>query len=300
MRTVRTAVLVLTSAVVILACDVSSLPLPNLSSTATFVPPPPAATDTPVLAPTATPTPVVAEPSPTFTAIPPIGSPEVMGRSVDYRNLRFVIPDGLSTDTTSSYVTDVELPYINPSNGPMPEHIKVMINGYPIQGATLQPQVHVFPVSLYAKYSDLTQQMMSTLENSQFLDGQPLPAGLPEGPFDAHVASVEFANGRGIRYLTQFDEAALPANNREMIYYFQGITLKADYYVQVILPVQAPFLAANGDPNSPVPAGGIPFNMDDLGAYFQAVSDKLNATPPDQFNPPLAVLDALVRSIAVK
>ncbi len=70
--------------------------------------------------------------------------------------------------------------------------------------------------------------------------------------------------------------------------------------VEAVLPVQAPFLPADYNQLTPLPAGGVPFNMDDLGSYFQNISDKLNATPPDGFTPSLATLDALMRSISIK
>ena len=127
--------------------------------------------------------------------------------------------------------------------------------------------------------------------------GQPLPKNLPAGSFSAAVQSVNFANGNGIRYLTQFDQSPLPVNNRELFYYFHGITNNGTYYVQVILPVQAPFLAPDENPNSSLPRNGIPFHSDQ--SYFNAIAQQLNTTPPDQFSPSLASLDALVQSITI-
>ena len=99
--------------------------------------------------------------------------------------------------------------------------------------------------------------------------------------------------------MKEIDQAVLPVNNRELIYYFHGLTDSGDFYVEAILPLQAPFLAADEDPASPLPPGGIPFKMDNLGSYFQDVANKLNATPPDGFTPSLTTLDALIQSIFV-
>ena len=49
------------------------------------------------------------------------------------------------------------------------------------------------------------------------------------------------------------------SDNRELFYYFHGITNDGNYYVQVILPVQAPFLAPDENPNSPAAAERHPF-----------------------------------------
>jgi hypothetical protein len=226
--------------------------------------------------------------------------PATQGTSISFNNVSFVIPQGLANGTTNSTTTDIELPYINPSIGAMPQHIRVVFNGYSIHGTLLDPQIAVFKSAEYAQYTDLTQQIISTLHNLQYVQGQPLPQGLPVGPFNAQVKAIDFTNGHGLRYLTQFDEAPLPVNNHELIYYYQGLTTDGQYYVQVILPLQAPFLPPDENPNSSLPASGIPFNADQLQSYFSAVTQRLNTTTPDQFSPPLTALDELIQSIEIK
>jgi hypothetical protein len=264
----------------------------------------PAASPTPTSAPAASKTPFPPTsglPTAAPSALPAASStPAPSGTSISFSDLRLVIPDGLSSGTTNTTSADVEFPFTNPSNGDMPHHTKLILNGYPVQGTALQPQVHVFPAAEYGQYADLTKQVISALQGLQYLDGQPLPAGFPDGPFNAHVGAVNFSNGTGIRYLTQFDQAPLPVNNDELIYYFHGLSSDGSKYVQVILPVQAPFLAPDNNPASPLPTDGIPFTMDQLDAYFAAVASKLNATAPSQFVPSLDTLDALVQSIAVQ
>ena len=202
--------------------------------------------------------------TPTITA-----SPVPQGLSVTYTNLNLLIPPGLASGTTNATTTGVEFPYINPSFGNMPQHTKIILNGYPIQGASLQPQILVFRAEEYSRYGNGNQQFISGLRSVHYQHGQPLPQGLPAGPFSADVQSLNFINGNGIRYLTQFDESPLPVNNHELIYYFHGISNDGSYYVQAILPVQAPFLAPDENPNSPLPRNGIPFHSDQ--PYFNAI-----------------------------
>ncbi|MGA7193703.1 MAG: hypothetical protein WBW94_08740 [Anaerolineales bacterium] len=237
------------------------------------------AAQTPAITPTAT-------ASPTPQALP-----------VSYVNINLLIPSNLANNTTNVTTTDIEPPYINPSAGQMPQHTKIILNGYPVQGASWQPQILVFRADQYAHYGNGNQQFISGLRNLHYQHGQSLPGNLPSGQFNADIQSVNFVNGTGIRYLTQFDESPLPANNRELFYYFHGITNDGNYYVQVILPVQAPFLAPDENPNSPLPRNGIPFHSDQ--SYFNAIAQQLNATPPDQFSPSLTSLDALIQSITV-
>lgn len=239
-------------------------------------------------------------PAPANTAAPASTSTAgPQGSTVSFNDLSLTLPANLASGTTNSASADVEFPYINPSAGDMPEHTKMVLNGYQPQGTVLEPQVLVFPAAAYAQYTDLTGQIISTLQGLQYTAGQPLPQGLPAGQFSAQVLAVKFTNGRGLRYLTQFDQAPLPVNNRELIYYFHGLTNDGSKYVEVILPIQAPFLAPDENPSSPLPTGGIPFAMDQFEAYLTQVAQKLDATSPDQFSPSLGALDALVQSISI-
>jgi hypothetical protein len=221
------------------------------------------------------------------------------GLSVSYSNVRLVIPVGLASGTTNSTTTDVEFPYVNPSGGPMPQHTKIILNGYPLQGTMFEPQITVFRAAEYAQYGPLTQSMVSALQGLQYVAGQPLPKGLPAGDFDAQTQAIDFPNGRGIRFLTQFDQAPLPVNNHELFYYFQGLTTGGSDYVQAILPLQVPFLAPDANPASPLPPGGVAFDLPEIQIYFDAVAEKLNATPPGTFQPTLTSLDALIQSLQV-
>lgn len=224
-------------------------------------------------------------------------TPAMQGVLVSYKNASFTIPQGLANGTTNTTTAGIEFPYINPSVGDMPQHIKIVLNSYAVQGTSLDPQITIFNSTEYAKYTDLTQQIISTLQNLQYAQGQPLPQGLPAGQFNAQVQAVNFANGHGIRYLTQVDQSPIPVNNRELFYYFNGITNDGNYYVQVILPLRAPFLAPDENPHSTLPTNGIPFHADQ--SYFNAIAQQLNATPPDQFSPSLSLLDALIQSMSV-
>jgi hypothetical protein len=239
-------------------------------------------------------------PAPTQHPISSAPSESVIpdGTNVSIGGISFLLPNGMGSDATSVNTTDVEFPYVNPSLGDMPQHIKITLNNYAVQGTMFQPQIMVFKAPEYAQYSEMTTQIISVL--LQFSDGQPLPEGLPEGPaFNAQIHGITFQNGKGIRYLTQFDQSPMPANNQELIYYFHGMTNDGQYYIQAILPVQAPFLAADGNPNTPLPADGVLFRMDDFAGYTAAITQKLNATDTFSFTPYLAHLDSMMESLQV-
>lgn len=221
------------------------------------------------------------------------------GTPVNTAGVSFFIPNGVANDATSVMTSDTEYPYSNPSGGDMPQHVKLTLNLYALNGTTYQPQIIIFRSAEYAQYSDLTAGIVAALQSLQYVDGQPLPENLDGALFTAQTHAINFQNGHGIRLLNQTGQAPGPVNNQDLFYYFQGITNDGQYYIEAILPINAPFLPANFDINAPVPADGIPFNMDDFGAYFNAVTQKLNETDTFSYTPYLEYLDAMMESLQV-
>jgi hypothetical protein len=101
--------------------------------------------------------------------------------------------------------------------------------------------------------------------------------------------------------VTQYAQAFYPINNHDLFYHFEGLTSDGQYYIIAILPINAPSLAADDNLDSPLPADGIPFdfNSSDPGAYFEAITQKLNTTAPEAFTPSLTALDALINSLKI-
>ncbi len=221
------------------------------------------------------------------------------GTLVNTAEVSFLIPNGIANEATSTMTTEVEYPYINPSNGDMPQHIKLTLNSYALNGTQYQPRILIFHSAEYAQYSEKTAATINTMQTSQYVDAQPLPESL-DSEFNAQVHAVNFKNGHGVRYLTQVFTNFLPVNNRDLFYYYQGTTDDGQYYVQAILPITTPFLAADDNPNTPLPTDGIPFNTDDFSVYLNTVAEKLNTTDTFSFTPYLDHLDALIESLQVK
>jgi hypothetical protein len=206
----------------------------------------------------------------------------------------------VANDAVSVLNTNVEYPYINPSAGDMPLHPTIRLDLYALNATIFDPHIMIFRTSEYSQYSELTAGIISSLQSLQYTDGQPLDPNLDGPTYTAQIHAINFKNGHGIRYLTQVGQAPAPANNEEMFYYFQGLTNDGQYYVQAVMPINAPYLPANGNPNTPLPADGIPFNLDDIPGYFTAITQKLNTTETFGFNPYLDALDEMIESIQVK
>lgn len=249
------------------------------------------------------------ESSPDESSAPTSASPEAPtqeagqltphGTPFNSAEVSFFIPNGVANDATSAMNTNVEYPYINPGGGDMPQHLTATLNLYTLTGKINEPQIMVFRAAEYAQYSELTAKIVESLKGLQYVDGQPLNEYLDGPTFTAQIHGLNFQNGSGIRYLTQVSMDIMPADNQGMFYYFQGLTSDGIYLVQATLPINVPFLAADSNPNTPLPADGIPFNRDDPTEYFDALIQRLDSTDSFNFTPYMDALDEMIQSIQV-
>ena len=217
--------------------------------------------------------------------------------------LNAILPNGLASGASTSVTTEVEFPYINPSVGDMPAHSKYLLENYLLVGSIHQPHVLIFKSDEYAGYSELTQEIISTLQSFDPDSGSPVPDQLYSGMLTAQVQGINFQNGRGLRYLTQAGQSPAPINNSGLFYYFQGLSEDGSYYIAAILPTSATYLVADENPTSPLPVDGIPFdfeNFDAVPKYFETMTTKLNDSSPAEFTPSIEVLDKFVESFLIQ
>ncbi len=191
-----------------------------------------------------------------------------------------------------------------------PQHLRIRLPDYPLQGRFHQPMVYVYPAtSLLAVNDGAAYNIQKLQELLGAGSGSAVsPNDLPgvfffnaAGLFASRFAPVAFQNGRGVRWLTQYAQEFAPVNNHELFYLYQGLTADQAYYVLAVLPVSHPALAADDNPNAAVPPGGVPFPEDWTQAegYYAQIRQMLAAAPPDSFTPRLSELDALVRSLKI-
>ena len=247
--------------------------------------------------------------SPASTSIPaapqPTNTPQDGGQltpngtQVDTAEISFMIPNGIANDAASISTTEIELPYITPGFGDMPQHAKITLNLYDLSGTTVEPEILIFRANEYSGYSELTALMIGEIQSLQYTDGQPLPEHLGSN-FSVQIHGVNFQNGHGVRYLTQIMTNFMPINNRDLYYYYQGMTDDGKFFIQATLPINTAFLPADDSPNTPLPIDGIPFSMEDFGGYIDTVTQKLNSTDTFSFNPYLNHLDMMIETMLVK
>lgn len=246
----------------------------------------------------------------TSAPIPTEGSP-FEGVSVSFENVSFVLPSGLATGADA-----VIVPAIDEETGApwevAPEYKKFTLQGYVLSGKFFEPHIMIYPASEYEAVSPGATESLSRLRTILAAPHAPISTdALPILPFanaaqvfGAQVKVINFQNGSGVRFLTEYAHDLVTINNHDMFYHFQGLTSDGKYYVVAILPANASFLVSDPDYAAPIPADGIPFpqNTEDiasLDAYYNAVTAKLNTTATEAFTPGLNLLDALISSIVI-
>jgi hypothetical protein len=228
------------------------------------------------------------------------------GTPVSYENVSLVIPSGLADGATTETMTAVD----TNSGAPWdiaPTYLRFTLTGYPLQGKFHEPRIFVYPADEYAQVNPNAAEQIDRLK--KILAGAPpLLETLPNVPsfnaaaqIAAQIKITSFQNGSGVRSLTQYAQYAAPINNRELFYHFQGLTSDMKYYVIAILPVTAPILPEDENPEATVPEGGVPIPtaVGPNEVYYFSVTEKLNSLTPDACTPSLNALDALVQSIVV-
>ena len=307
--------------IVTLACDLSVTVAPSTSSaplpTNTVIP----ATGDPTtilatLALNATSTqvpasatliPVTVSPTSTATALQPVTN-EV---EVAVGPLSIVLSPGLATGARGIQIPRAEgqnLPYWDLTPG----HHILKLEGYLLQGKTQQPQIYVYPAQAYAEMVPGAFESIRRLDNILYGPSAPISADqLPTVPFfnaqqafTSNIQVVSFQNGGGVRFLTEYAQYAVSANNQDLIYHFQGVTRDGAYYIIAILPLSNPRLAETSDGGAVLPLGGIPYSYfadpnADMQGYYKAVTALLNTAPQETFTPTLNQLDLLIQSMRI-
>ncbi len=283
----------------ILACSVTGTPATEIASMPTIV----AATLEALITPTS--------PGATSAATSAPVATQPGGTQVSFANVSFVIPPGFASGAASETVPAVDAQ----SGGPWevaPAFTRFTLQAYPLQGEFFEPQIMVYPAQAYASVNagaNLSlQRLQAILANpaAQLTnDVLPrLPYANAEQIIGAQPKVISFHGGQGVRVLAEYSQGYVGIDNHDLFYHFEGLTSDGKSYIVAVLPVNAGFLPATGDPSASLPPGGVPFpstitSGTEMQNYYQAVTDKLNGTSPDAFQPTLTLLDTFIESLQV-
>jgi len=271
-----------------------------------------AATSAPTIMPsvvpaTATRVPATTAPIPTTIEVrPPAGGVEV---GVD--PLRVFLSSELASGARGIQIPRADGPNTAPWDV-TPGHTQLKLEGYLLQARAHQPQIYVYPAQGYAEMMPGAFESIHRLNNIQGNPGAPIRSdqlpGVPffnaQQAFSSNIQVISFQNGRGVRFLTEYAQYPVSANNHDLFYHFQGVTNDGAYYVIAILPISSPALAETSDGGAVLPGGGVAYpDINDPNAnwqaYYSAVTALLNAASPESFTPTIHQLDLLIQSMLV-
>lgn len=229
---------------------------------------------------------------------PPTETPEPTPEpDVSFQGVSFSYEESLASSITPETIpADADAAVESWAN---PEHIQFTLDGYPLSGTFHQPRIMVFPVDAYKTINPTAGEIIAQLQ--QLLADNPTnPEVIPFLPvfhagqfMQAHVKYLDFQNGSGVRFLTQYGQDAWPINNEDLFYAFQGLTLDGQYYISAILPVSHPSLP---DP------GSVPMDdafYENFMNYVADIERQLSAEHEDSFTPALWLLDVMIQSFEV-
>jgi hypothetical protein len=121
--------------------------------------------------------------------------------------------------------------------------------------------------------------------------------------FTGHVRYLNFKNGKGVFFLTQWDRETTQVTNEGLEYAFQGITDDGKHYVYAEFSVAAPFLPKGDEPEV------VTWNEKNYllshkskayQDYLRPVLTRLEALPTNKFQPNLELLERLIESLDVQ
>lgn len=244
----------------------------------------------PTTAPTLSPTTL---PVATLPTIGPAATDGLLHLSLDTG----ILATSFESETVAAVPASDAVPYWEV----LPQYTRVTLQGYPISAHLMKPQIFIYPVEDLQTVNEGADSIIASLQT--LLQSPQEMANMPFLPmFNAaqvthtQVQYLNFKNGQGLRYLTEFAQGILPINNHELIYTYQGITNDGKYYVAVILPVNHPSLPADGKVTGNEPSEF----TSDFRLYVANLTGLLDSQAANTFVPDLAQLDSLTSSMEIK
>ena len=167
----------------------------------------------------------------------------------------------------------------------------------------LPPQIRVYPVAgmesnefIRTRIEGL-RTLLETKPDSPADEIPVLPWINAAQVFRAQVRYLDFQNGGGVRFITQYRQDPAPVTDDEIFYTFQGLTDDGAYYVLASFPLSTDVLTDTLDFES---QAFREFEQKNYEEYLQEQVDMLDALSSGQFEPDLAILDQIVASLEIQ
>lgn len=226
---------------------------------------------------------------PTITASPP-------EPNFTYAGVSFVFNEALA----DNIVAGVNPAMIDENTWwSVPEHREYRFNNWIIADAFLEARIKIYMVEEFKTINPGVGERLDALRvvlDTKPADGEGAPVGdvFNAGQmYKSNVKYLQFHNGEGIRFLTQYGQALSPLGRPMMFYTFQGLTDDGQYFISAMLPATHPSL-----PHAEMVEMDQAF-MDNWETYVAETEAQLNAEADNTFLPPLGLLDEMFESMTV-
>ncbi|MFZ5807834.1 MAG: hypothetical protein ACOY16_00995 [Chloroflexota bacterium] len=235
--------------------------------------------------------------TPTVSTVP--AAPPQPVPNVDFNGIRFYLDPRLAQGVLPELVSAAPGDPAQSMAGEVhPEYTQFTFQGYVLSNTFHDPRLYVYPLGEYRAMDGAVDEIANRL--SELLVKQPeqveelpfLPLWNAGQVFHAQVQYLDFKNGSGVRFLTQYAQSFVVVNNTELFYTFQGITADGNWYIAAVLPVSHPSLPESWESSQVEPT--------DAERYYQQIGEQLTAESGESFTPSLSLLDELIRSLSVK
>lgn len=203
----------------------------------------------------------------------------------------FDYPDGFSQGVSTS-VVGVYVPNA-PFELPYPAHARILFTAYTNGSEDITAAgIRVFRIDEINALQAGVVENLSAVREGQADHHNDFPRLAGAGNvIDAQLSPVDFKNGTGYRFLLTKSFSADPLLSTGMTYMYQGVTDDEKYFLSFLISVDAPFLAPYL--NQPLTT------VEEFESFYSNVNTLIDTSAPDQFTPPLDILDELVSSIVI-
>lgn len=199
----------------------------------------------------------------------------------------------------------------------LPAHIEILFGVTdPAMRQPSDPIMYIIPVDAYKAQWDandnpsVSRAMDDIFTRTNLLTAPPLTEGYAALPFnetagvldigaqlDRTGAPITSATISGYRFVGRWGQSPNPLTNEGLRYVYQGFTNDGRYLVAFFYPVTSPTL-----PNTAADVSAEEMSRvdSDITGYLAEKNAELNALPPEDFDPDLTTLDALVGSLEIE
>jgi len=167
----------------------------------------------------------------------------------------------------------------------------------------LPPQIKVYPVAslesdeLTRARAEALRALLKTKPASPADEIPVLPLINATQVFRVQVRYLDFQNGSGVRFLTQYRQDPGPVTDEEIFYTFQGLTDDGANYVVASFPLATDVLPDTISFESQEFREFEKMNYQD---YVREQTRILDGLPSAGFDPDLAILDQIIASLIVQ